>query len=139
MEKWCAMENMGGKLNLMSNSMGFINSYTYDGFRYFSNVDFNGLFRQNIADENIEFIDYFSDELLTRRLIHRTVIGVDERMFFFPLFGNGITEYHVSEKKFHFWEVNGKKRVWGFSGVFPYIMDSFTSSSLSISISISSG
>lgn len=104
----------------MSGGLEFINSYTYEGFRYFSNVDFNGLFRQNIVDGKVEFIDYFPNEILMKRFIHRSVIGNNKKMYFFPLFGKGITEYDLDRKKFRFLELNGKYNIWGISGAFFY-------------------
>lgn len=104
----------------MSNGLGFISFYTYAGIKYFSNVDFNGLFCQNMANKEINFIDVFPNEILTKRFIHRSVIGKGEKMFFFPLFGNGITEYDLKNKSFRFLKMNNKNRILGISGTFLY-------------------
>lgn len=102
----------------MKNNLNYIASYVYEDKRFFSNIEYNGLFAEDITTHHIEFVSFFENEMYTERFIHRDVIGVGERLFFIPFFGKGVSVYNSLSKKMRFVEINAKKN---FSVVAAYL------------------
>ena len=66
----------------------YVDYYIYKNKKYFSNVDFNGLFSVDLNDSKVEFLGYFPEDKLIARFIHKSIIGINHCIFFFPLYAS---------------------------------------------------
>lgn len=98
----------------------YVDYYIYKNKKYFSNVDFNGLFSVDLNDSNVEFLGYFPEDKLIARFIHKSIIGINHCIFFFPLYGKGITIYNILEKKFIFKNIGEKEQLFCVASTFIY-------------------
>ncbi len=80
-----------------------LNTYSgvvYENKLWFSNKDFNGLFRQDILNGKIEFVQLFPDESVDICHAHKEVIRVGKRLFFIPAYANNIHVYNIETEGF---------------------------------------
>lgn len=78
-----------------------------DGYLWFSNNTFNGLFRMNNADGKIDFVASFPDEDMNQTAMHKKCIAVNNRIYFFPALGKHIHIYDLSSRKISSMEFSG--------------------------------
>lgn len=66
---------------------------------YFSNLEFNGLFKMDLSTGITEFVDFFDDEPLDAKRLHRKVLLSGKNIIFLPQWGNKIHIYNMSNKE----------------------------------------
>lgn len=72
----------------------------HNGYLWFSNNTFNGLFRMRMENGEIEFVDFFPNETLGQTFSHKKCLAFKDRLYFFPALGNYITIYDVQNVQF---------------------------------------
>ena len=86
------------------------NKYTagtiIDNWLYFSEISCNGLFRLNLENYSMEFVDFFKDEDTYSCFLHRKVIRIDDELVFIPQYSRKIHIYNVKTKAQHSIELN---------------------------------
>lgn len=71
-----------------------------NGYLWFSNNTFNGLFRMKMNGGEIEFVGHFPEETIDRTSMHKKCLAVQDYLYFFPALGNHIHIYNVQSGKF---------------------------------------
>lgn len=90
------MENTGrGKLR-------FCDAYVNEKYMYFSARNFNGFFRLELGKAEADFIGYFKDEEMLQKNLHRQVVCVDDKLFFIPYTGKGVSIFDIKKGTFSF-------------------------------------
>ena len=92
-------------------TMRYFDAITVGDYRYFSEASLNGFFRQNIIDNEIEFIGYFLGEDIEQELLHREIIYIGEELFFIPFNGRKVGVYNLAQKSFDTIEIKNDEVV----------------------------
>lgn len=78
----------------------------YDGYLWFSNNTFNGLFRLSLSSGDIELVDFFPNEKKDIIAAHKKCIYHNGALFFFPAHANNIHIYIIADQKFRVIPIN---------------------------------
>lgn len=102
---------------ISNRSVHFLDAYNDGTYRYFSSIDFNGLFRQKIGNIYCEFISFFEKEDLDQVNLHRRVFFNESSLFFIPYRGRGISEYNLMTKEMNYFPLfnNSNKKLFYYS------------------------
>lgn len=79
----------------MNSSIKFNDACFYKDYYYFSNLEFNSLFRTKDNLEETEFLGFFENESHVKPNIHNQVLLYKDKLYFIPLRGRGITIYDL--------------------------------------------
>lgn len=85
----------------MNNSIcnwAFVGKICGDKF-YFSEKDFNGLFKHDMNTKKTEFVGYFEGESIDSELLHRNAFLYNDKIFFIPDRGNYVHIYDIKLEK----------------------------------------
>ena len=72
----------------------------YDNYLWFSNNTFNGLFRMNVSNYSIEFIDFFPELPMLNKGSHKRCFSYQDTLIFIPAFSDDIYIYHIADGSF---------------------------------------
>lgn len=86
----------------------FRDAYIEKGYLYFSALNFNGLFRVKVGEEDAEFLGHFEQEELWQKDMHCRCIRVRDELYFIPVNGKGISIYNFMTGKQTFVEVSNQ-------------------------------
>lgn len=78
--------------------INFRDFYLNDEEIWFSGVEINGLFKQNIKSSKVEFIATFPKEDSIQDNLHSQIIEYNKNLYFIPLEGKGISIYDCERK-----------------------------------------
>lgn len=102
----------------MSGHLQYMDACIVGEYKYFSNLEFNGLFRENTSNDTIEFLGHFPLENIAASMLHRHVFHVDNALYFIPYMGKGVSSYNLKNKIFSFYSLDGKADITSFSNAF---------------------
>lgn len=89
---------------------------------WFSECDYNALFRVNKANLKAELMGVFPDECFMRERLYSSVAMCDGKLFFAPYAANEIAEYDLQKRSFRKISVNSPRknynRLWKENGFF---------------------
>ena len=57
-----------------------------DNYIWFSNVCSNGLYRVNVDSKDIELVDFFPEEKIDARGLHKKSFAFEKKLFFIPAY-----------------------------------------------------
>lgn len=86
----------------------YLDSYRYKENIYFSCAEFNGLYKKNIISGAVDFLNLFPDGSNNAKMIHRKIYGRNNRVFFFPFYGQAISVYDIDEERIEYIDINRK-------------------------------
>ncbi len=84
-----------------------------------SACNFNGLFRYNLKTEELLFVSHFPHEKMSKKYLHSGVIKQNNKVFFIPYMGCGISSFDLKRETFEFEQLCDKDSNNAF--VFPLI------------------
>lgn len=88
-----------------SNCAHFHDLIEVDGYIYYSESTFNGLFRYKTDDTHAEYLGVFHNEDIWQWDLHRRIVKYGDGLFFIPLNGRGISIYQPSKSQFDYIEI----------------------------------
>ena len=83
------------KYNISFHSCEFINDYVY-----YSNLNFNGLYKYDLKTNKNTFIGFFPGEAKSTRHLHGAVKLIKGKLYFAPMSGNCIAVYDIENGSF---------------------------------------
>lgn len=86
----------------IESSLHFYEGIYYEDYFYFSSVEYNSLFRLKRNDTEAEHIGEFLEEDYFQENLHSQVIIEDDKLYFVPYDGHGISIYDTAKKEFDF-------------------------------------
>ncbi|SDP35193.1 hypothetical protein [Selenomonas ruminantium] len=101
------IQNCRAGKNLFSGISHFMDSVEKDGYMYFSENSFNGLFRYRVGETKAEFLGSFPGEEPWQGDLHRNVFVKGDKLFFIPINGHGISVYDCRNSKFNLLKIPG--------------------------------
>lgn len=81
------------------------NFVTVDGYAYFSNWYYNGLFKVEVQTGKTTFLGHFEGEKLSQKNIHRELLLKDGRIYFLPKRGRHMHIYKLSDQSMEWIEI----------------------------------
>lgn len=82
----------------MDKYLSFYDATFYNDYIWFSNVNFNGLFKTNMKDYSTEFVTYFPGEIMEQKSMHGKTVVYGECIIFVPMRGKNIHIYNTVNK-----------------------------------------
>ncbi len=73
-----------------------------NGYYYYSETFFNGLFRVKIGERNAEFLGFFPEEDSKQPDLHRKIVKIGTKLYFIPIVAWGISVYDTETGSFQY-------------------------------------
>ena len=89
----------------------FMDAAFHDGYMYFSENRFNGLFRVKDGGHEAEFLQRFPNEDIWQTDLHRNVFLKGDKLFFIPHNGHGISVYDIAQGDFSFINITKESKM----------------------------
>ena len=97
----------GTALRQFNGNTHFMDVAHHNGYVYFSENSFNGLFRYKEGDNEAEFLGRFPEEDLWQWDLHRNVFVYMDKLYFIPMNGHGISVYDCKNGSFEMLHIPG--------------------------------
>lgn len=99
------------ELDVENKRLQFWDASMYGEDLFFSARNFNGLFCMEKDRTEAEFIGHFPEEVVWQKNLHSQVISINDKLYFIPFQGTGVSIFDIKSKEFFYVNIEDKQPV----------------------------